>query len=62
MRTTKIDAQIAQYFMRQAFEEGYRAARGPNVTKDDWFPWWVKSQTRAALVANGIIDHEVTFR
>lgn len=65
---SKIDAGVAQYFMRQAFEEGYRAANGGdgrskiNPDKGQWFDHWVTSQTRAVLVANGLIDKDVTFR
>jgi hypothetical protein len=54
-KVRKVNADIAQYYMRQAFEEGYRAAHGGKVTKADWFPHWLKSQTRAVLVANGLI-------
>lgn len=58
---TKIDAGVAQYLMRQAFEEGYRAAGGSGVSsanpdKGKWFDHWLTSKTRAMLVANGIID------
>jgi hypothetical protein len=55
MRVSKIDAQLAQYYMRQAFEEGYRAADQSSVTKEDWFPHWCNSQTRDVLLRNGLI-------
>lgn len=67
MRTTKVDAEVAQYFMRQAFEEGFRAAGGSGRSKLDpgkgkWFDHWVQSQTRAVLVANGLISEKVTYK
>ncbi len=57
----KVNVDIAQYLMRQAFEEGYRSAGGVgkssiNPVKGKWFDHWISSQTRAVLVANGIID------
>lgn len=67
-RITKIDVGIAQYLMRQAYEEGFRSAGGGrgvskiNPNKGAWFDGWVVSQTRAMLVANGIIDQEVTYK
>ena len=57
----KIDAEIAQYYMRQAFEEGYRAATTNaeksiiDPKKGKWFDHWLTSQTRAVLVENGLI-------
>lgn len=62
MKPTKIDINAAQYYMRQAFEEGFRAAggnRGQSVISPErgkWFDSWVVSKTRATLVSNGAID------
>lgn len=68
MRVKKINVDIAQYLIRQAFEEGFRYAdseRGQsksNPEKGKWFDAWVISQTRAMLVANGVIDKEVGYK
>lgn len=64
----KINVEIAQYLMRQAFEEGFRLAdndRGQssiNPQKGKWFDYWLSSQTRATLVANGVISGKEDFR
>lgn len=62
MKIKKIDAHLAQYFMRQAFEEGFRAAYHGRVSKEAWFPHWLNSQTRATLVANGLITGQEGYK
>ena len=56
----KVSADIAQYYIRQAFNEGYNAAhpRGQSSIdpkKGKWFDHWLQSQTRRVLVENGLI-------
>ena len=53
----KVSADIAQYYMRQAFEEGFRAAYQGQAkpTKNVWFPHWLNSRTRQTLVENRLI-------
>ena len=63
-RPTKIRADVAQYYMRQAFEEGFRAAYHGHIrpTKDMWFHHWLASQTRGVLVANGLITGKEGYK
>ena len=56
----KVSADIAQYYIRQAYNEGYNAAnpRGQSSiypNKGKWFDHWMQSQTRKVLVHNGLI-------
>lgn len=62
VKVRKVNADIAQYYMRQGFEEGFRAASSGPVKKADWFPHWLKSQTRAVLVANGLITNKDWYK
>lgn len=43
-----------QWEIRAAFERGYRAANPETKTKD-WKDAWLKSESRAFLVRNGLI-------
>lgn len=67
-KITKIDIDLAQYYMRQGFEEGFRAANGDrghstiNPEKGQWFDHWLLSKTRAMLVANGVISGKDKWR
>ena len=68
MKIKKINVEIAQFFMRQAFEEGFRAAGGlrgisrTNPNKGRWFDSWMKSKTRSMLVENGVISGDDAWR
>lgn len=68
MKVTKVDVNVAQYLMRQAFEEGFRAAGGSrgvsniNPDKGAWFDKWITSKTRAMLVANGVISGQEGYK
>lgn len=62
VKPTKVNAGIAQYLMRQAFEEGFRAVYGDTATKEAWFPHWLASQTRAMLIANGLITGKEGYK
>lgn len=68
IKIKKIDVEHAQYFMRQSYEEGFRAAGGSsersemNPRKGKWFDFWLNSKTRKTLVDNGIISGEETWR
>lgn len=67
MRTTKVNTEVAQYLMRQSFEEGFRAAGGSgksrlNPSKGKWFDYWVQSKTRAMLIANGVITGQEGYK
>lgn len=68
MKTTKVSTDIVQWAVRNAFEEGYRAAVGDrgvsiiNAEKGKWFDAWARSKSREMLVLNGIIDEEVTYK
>ena len=61
VKPSKVSAEIAQYYMRQAFEEGFRMARpsgersNVDPKKGEWFDHWLGSRTRAELVQNGLI-------
>lgn len=67
-KITKIDIDLAQYYIRQGFEEGFLAASGnrgqSKVTpeKGTWFDHWLLSRTRAMLVANGVISGKDKWR
>lgn len=68
MHIKKVNIDIAQFLMRQAFEEGYKAAGGlpgrsvANSEKGKWFDFWIVSKTRAILVSNGVISGKDTWR
>ena len=56
----KVSADITQYYIRQAYNEGYNAAnpRGQSSIdpkKGKWFDHWMVSRTRQTLVENGLI-------
>lgn len=66
-RLSKVNVNIAQYFMRQSFEEGFRSAGGSGISetnpnKGKWFDYWMTSQTREILVANGVISGDDNWR
>jgi hypothetical protein len=46
--------QQVQYYVRLAFEEGYRAAK-PATVKNEWKPDWFNSTGRNFLLDNGLI-------
>ena len=50
--------QQFQYYVRLAFEEGYRAGK-PDTVRNEWRGAWIHSQGRDFLVDNGLItDNE----
>jgi len=57
-----------QWEVRQAFENGYRAAkqdRGQskmNPEKGEWFDHWIISKSRAFLLANGLITGDEGYK
>jgi hypothetical protein len=46
--------QQFQYYVRLAFEEGYRAGK-PDTIRNEWRDNWQPSKCRAFLVENGLI-------
>lgn len=67
-RITKVNTDVVQWVVRNAFEQGFRASNPyplksqVNPNYDAWFDAWLKSDARAMLVANGIIGEEDGFR
>ena len=68
VRMTKVNVQVMQWAVRNAYEEGYRAAGGDrgasdmNPEKGKWFDLWVNSRARKLLIQNGIISGMEDFR
>ena len=64
----KVSTEFTQWAIRNAFEEGYRAAKNErgmsvfNPNKGKWFDAWVTSKARAMLVTAGVINSEVTYK
>jgi hypothetical protein len=60
LKIRKVSADVAQYYIRQAFNEGYNAANGRGQSQIDpkkgkWFDHWMTSRTRQTLIENGLI-------
>lgn len=68
MKTSKVNAQLVAYYVRQAFEEGYRSNGGCNgkstesPSKGKWFDHWLNCDARQVLVENGLINQEDDYR
>ena len=53
--------QQFQFYMRLAFEEGYRAG-DPDTVRNEWRHHWKQSQGRAFLVDNGLITGDEGYK
>jgi hypothetical protein len=53
--------QQVQYYVRLAFEEGYRAAK-PATVKNEWRPDWFNSIARKFLLDNGLISGNEDYK
>ena len=51
-----------QYYMRMAFEEGYRAGNIGVTQPNEWREDWLKSAPRKWLVDNGLISGNDAWR
>ena len=54
--------QQFQYYMRMAFEEGYRAGNIGVTQPNEWRVDWLKSAPRKWLVDNGLISGKDAWR
>lgn len=54
--------QQFQYYMRMAFEEGYRAGNIGVTQSNEWREDWLKSAPRKWLVDNGFISGKDAWR
>jgi hypothetical protein len=54
--------QQFQYFMRLAFEEGYRAGNIGVTTPNEWRNDWMNSTGRRFLLENGLISGKDDYK
>lgn len=53
--------QKVQYYVRLAFEEGYRSAN-PSTKSNEWRNAWINSTGRKFLLDNGLITGEEGYK
>lgn len=53
--------QQFQYYMRVAFEEGYRAGK-PSTQPKEWINDWINSTGRSFLLENGLISGKDDYK
>ena len=51
---TDLVFQQFQFYMRLAFEEGYRAGK-PDTVRNEWRDYWQRATARKFLLDNGLI-------
>ena len=54
--------QQFQYFMRMAFEEGYRAGNIGITQENEWRTDWMNSTGRRFLLENGLISGKDDYK
>lgn len=67
-RTMTVDPEIVQWFMRSSYEEGWRDAGGDPIRSHHadepkgWRLGWLNSKTREALIRQGLISGQDSYR